>query len=94
MNNIAQIVDRGVVGSVQWDVVVDALPGTFRTGLSQIQLKRKLLTGETGGISVNASVAINELDRTKLILTYDADKFDISASEESPPCNKAIFLII
>ena len=43
MNNIAQIVDRGVVGSVQWDVVTEALPGVFRTGLSQIQLKLSLI---------------------------------------------------
>ncbi len=84
MNNIAQIVDRGIVGSVQWDVITEALPGNFRTGLSQIQLKRKLLEGETGSISVNASVAINELDRTKLILTYDADTIPTNTDLNSP----------
>ena len=84
MNNIAQIVDRGIVGSVQWDVITEALPGTFRTGISQIQLKRKLLEGESVGISVNASVAINELDRTKLILTYDADTIPTNTDLPSP----------
>ena len=84
MNNIAQIVDRGVVGSTQWDIITEALPGQFRTGLSQIQLKRKLLPGETGSISVNASVAINELDRSKLILTYDADTIPTNTDLNSP----------
>ncbi len=84
MNNIAQIVDRGIVGSIQWDVITEALPGTFRTGISQIQLKRKLLEGESVGISVNASVAINELDRTKLILTYDADTIPTNTDLPSP----------
>jgi len=84
MNNIAQIADRGVVGSIQWDKVIEALPGSFRTGLSQLQLKRKLLEGEAGSISVNGTVAINELDRTQLIITYDADTIPTNTDLTSP----------
>ena len=63
MGNQAQIVDRGRVGSVPWDEVIQPHPGQYKAGLSQLQIKRKLLAGESGSISINGSITINELDQ-------------------------------
>ena len=53
MNNIAQLIDRGVAGSVLWSSLVDVLPGEYRAGLSQLQLQRVTLPGEAGGWTRN-----------------------------------------
>ena len=80
MGNTAQIVDRGRVGSIAWDQVIDPHPGVYRAGLSQLQIKRKLLTGETGTISINGGITINELDRTKLQIVWDEDTIPTNSS--------------
>jgi hypothetical protein len=84
MGNQAQIVDRGRVGSIIWDKVIDPHPGQYRAGLSQLQIKRKLLQGETGSISINGSITINELDRTKLQIVWDEDTIPTNSSLTSP----------
>ena len=84
MGNTAQVVDRGKVGTVMWDKVIDPHPGIYRAGLSQIQIKRKLLTGESGSISINGSITINELDRTKLQIVWDEDTIPTNTDLTSP----------
>ena len=84
MGNTAQIVDRGRVGSIAWDQVIDPHPGVYSAGLSQLQIKRKLLTGETGTISINGGITINELDRTKLQIVWDEDTIPTNSSLNSP----------
>ena len=59
LNNIAQIIDKGIAGSVQWSKIIDVQPGEYKAGLSQLQLQRKLLTGENTSISVNGAITIH-----------------------------------
>ena len=84
MNNVAQLVDRGVAGSVRWDQVIDALPGQYRAGLSQLQLQRVTLPGETGGMSVNGTITINTLDETQLLVDWDVDTIPTNTTLPSP----------
>ena len=84
MNNIAQIVDRGIAGSVRWPTLIEALPGQYRAGLSQLQLQRATLPGEAGGMSVNGSVTINSLDETQLIIVWDEDTIPTNTNLNSP----------
>jgi len=84
MNNIAQLVDRGVAGNVLWTSLVDALPGEYRAGLSQLQLQRVTLPGEAGGMSVNGTVTINTLDESQLIVNWDEDTIPTNTNLNSP----------
>lgn len=68
LNGEAQLVAQGRVGVDRWIDIMDAIPGTYQAGITQLQLKRNDL-----GSSVNATVAINSLDDTKLTLNYDQD---------------------
>ena len=84
MNNIAQLIDRGVAGSVLWSSLVDVLPGEYRAGLSQLQLQRVTLPGEAGGMSVNGTVTINTLDESQLIVDWDEDTIPTNTNLNSP----------
>ena len=84
LNNIAQIIDKGIAGAVQWSKIIDVMPGEYRAGLSQLQLQRKLLPGETTSISVNGAITINTLDETQLIITWDEDTIPTNSSLNSP----------
>ena len=84
MNNIAQIVDRGIAGAVRWPTLIESLPGQYRAGLSQLQLQRATLSGEAGGMSVNGSVTINSLDETQLIIVWDEDTIPTNTNLNSP----------
>ena len=84
MNNIAQVVDRGSAGAVRWPTLIEALPGQYRAGLSQLQLQRATLSGEAGGMSVNGSVTINSLDETQLIIVWDEDTIPTNTNLNSP----------
>jgi hypothetical protein len=68
MGTQAQLIHKGVVGGTSWQGFIDALPGTFRPGLSQLQLTR-----QDRSQSINGSVAINPTDDTKLSITWDND---------------------
>lgn len=68
LGNTAQLIHRGVVGNTNWNGFFEALPGTFRSGLSQIQLTRLDINQ-----SVNGTVAVNSTDETTLIINWDED---------------------
>jgi hypothetical protein len=84
MNNVAQLIDRGIAGSVRWTTLVEALPGEYRAGLSQLQLQRVTLPGETGGMSVNGTATINTLDESQLIINWDEDTIPTNTNLNSP----------
>ena len=84
MNNIAQLIDRGKVGTITWTRLIEALPGEYRAGLSQLQLQRKLLAGESSSISVNGSVTINTLDESQLLINWDEDTIPTNTTLPSP----------
>lgn len=72
MNDVAQIVDKGTVGQVNWRVVLDALPGTYTSGLSTIRLQRdNNLTDD--GLEIIGTITLNPLDETLLNITFDGD---------------------
>jgi hypothetical protein len=68
MGNEAQLIYRGVVGSTPWTELLDSLPGSFTSGVSQLQLTRQDISQ-----SINGTVAINPNDDTKLAITWDSD---------------------
>jgi len=68
LGNTAQLIHRGVVGNTNWNGFFEALPGTFRSGLSQLQLTRLDINQ-----SVNGTVAVNPTDETTLIINWDED---------------------
>lgn len=70
LNNIAQIIDKGITGKVSWEKYLDAIPGTYQAGISQIQLQRA-----DWGTSINGTIAINSLDPSQLIVDWDEDTF-------------------
>jgi hypothetical protein len=84
MNNIAQLIDRGKTGTITWTRLIEALPGQYRAGLTQLQLQRKILAGEDTSISVNGSVTINTLDESQLIIDWDEDTIPTNTTLSSP----------
>ena len=84
MNNIAQIIDKGKAGAVTWTKLIEALPGQYRAGLSQLQLQRKLIDGEQSSISVNGTVTINTLDESQLVVDWDVDTIPTNTTLNSP----------
>ena len=84
MNNMAQLVDRGLAGTVLWTKLIEALPGQYRAGLSQIQLQRVTLPGEPGGMSVNGTITVNPLDESQLVINWDEDTIPTNTNLNSP----------
>jgi|TARA_B100000925_G_scaffold100575_1_gene73672 hypothetical protein len=70
MGNVAKLIHKGKLGGVTWTQYVEAMPGVFRSGLSQLQLSR---TGRT--TSINGAVAIDSTDDRNLIINWDTDTF-------------------
>ena len=68
LGNTAQLIHRGIVGNTNWNGFFEALPGTFRSGLSQIQLTRADVNQ-----SVNGTVAVNPTDESTLTINWDED---------------------
>lgn len=68
LGNTVQLIHKGVVGNTNWNGFFDALPGQFRSGLSQIQLTRADINQ-----SVNGTVAVNPTDETMLTVNWDED---------------------
>lgn len=68
MGNEAQLISKGVVGTTPWEGYLEAEPGEFTNGVSQLQLVRQDLNQ-----SINGTVALNPNDGTKLAITWDAD---------------------
>jgi hypothetical protein len=68
MNNIAQIIDKGIAGQVSWKGLIESLPGSYNAGLSKLLLNRQDINQRVGG-----TFAINELNETQLIINWDED---------------------
>lgn len=68
MNNVGQIIDKGVAGAVNWNKVIESLPGKYNAGLSRILLNRQDINQRVSG-----TFAINELNENQLIVNWDED---------------------
>jgi len=68
MNNVAQIIDKGIAGAVNWNKILQTLPGKYSAGLSKILLNRQDIDTRVSG-----TFAVNELNETQLIINWDED---------------------
>jgi hypothetical protein len=68
LNNIVQIVDKGVIGTTNWRKVLDAYPGIYQAGISRILLERSDISS-----TVSGTFALNSLNENQLIVNWDAD---------------------
>jgi len=90
LGNEAQLIHKGVVGNTNWNGFLEALPGDFSAGLSQLQLVRQDLPQ-----SINGAVAVNATDETKLSITWDQDTIpsDTIINGSTGDRNKIDFII-
>lgn len=68
MNNVAQIIDKGIAGQVSWKGIIESLPETYSAGLSKLLLNRQDINQRVGG-----TFAVNELNENELIINWDED---------------------
>ena len=68
LNSTLQLIHKGIVGNTLWSTYLDAIPGNFRSGLSQIRLARKDLTNDIVG-----TFAVDPTDDTKAVVNWDTD---------------------
>jgi len=68
LNNIVQIVDKGITGTTNWRKVLDAYPGIYQAGISRILLERSDINS-----TVSGTFALNSLNENQLIVNWDAD---------------------
>jgi hypothetical protein len=85
LNNVAQLISKGSVGTELWTDFFEDRPQDYVAGLSQLQLKRTILPGEsaTAG-SVNGTITINPLDETQLVINWDIDTIPTNTNLNSP----------
>ena len=79
MGNVAKLIHKGKLGGVTWTQYVEAMPGVFRSGLSQLQLSR---TGRT--TSINGAVAIDSTDDRNLIINSEIGLLKIPIKHITP----------
>ena len=73
----AQLVKNGVVGESDWSELIEALPGTYRPGFSQLRLRTSEDNEVVGTIEIN-------LDNTILDVTFDSDTLPDDTVIEGP----------
>jgi hypothetical protein len=66
LDGAAQLISKNVVGEASWEELVEALPGTYRAGVSRIYLK----TDETDNY-ITGTFTINPLDTTSIVIDFD-----------------------
>ena len=73
-----QLVKNGVVGDIEWNELIQSMPGTYRPGFSQLRLK----TSETN--YVIGTIEINATDNTILDVAFDNDTLPDDSVIEGP----------
>jgi hypothetical protein len=77
-----QIIDRNIVGTVNWRLIVESYPGTYKPGISQIRLKKvgsdEYLIG---------TFTINPLRETDISINWDLDTLPTNDVLEGPARN-------
>ena len=68
MNNVGQVIDKGIAGAVNWNKIIKTLPGKYNAGLSRILLNRQDINQRVSG-----TFAVNELNENQLIINWDED---------------------
>ena len=78
-NNVVQLVNKGQVGNIIWDELIEAQPGQYQADISRIHLT-KLDTDST----ITGTIAVNELNPRQLIVNWDLDSFPINSVISGP----------
>ena len=75
LNGVAQLVYKGRLGGVTWPKFLEGAPEGpgFQDGLTQLQVQRVTIEGESVTNSVNGVVTLNSLDDTQLLVQWDPD---------------------
>lgn len=68
--SIVQLASGGTVGNIQWEQVLESLPGQYQAGISKI-----LLTKLDTNTTISGTLAVNELNGTQIIVNWDTDTF-------------------
>ena len=84
LGNKAQLIYRGEVGAKTWDDYFEERPLLYTAGVTQLQLRRTTLSGETVGTSVNGTVTIDVTDETCLLINWDEDTIPTNTNLPSP----------
>ena len=84
----AQLVDRSVVGKVNWRNVIETYPGTYTAGLSQIRLQT------VTGSYIVGYITINPLDETKLTISWDSDTLPTGDVISGPARNANSYTVL
>lgn len=85
LGNKAQLIYQGQLGYNTWTEYFDARSDLlYNAGLTQLQLRRTTITGESVSSSVNGTITINELDDTELLIDWDEDTIPTNTNLNSP----------
>ena len=68
LNNTIKLIKKGIVGGFTWPEFLEAFPQQYESGITQVQLKR----GDWE-YSITGTIAINPLDESEAIVTWDED---------------------
>jgi len=68
--NSIQVIDKNVVGTVNWREILETEPGTYEADISRIYINK--LDTDT---QITGTITLNELDETRLVVNWDADSF-------------------
>jgi T4-like virus Myoviridae tail sheath stabiliser len=67
IGNKAYVIDKGTIGSMNWDSLFDAYPGCYKPGISQIRILKD------DGTYVVGYVTVNPLKPSELFVDWDSD---------------------
>jgi len=87
--NIAQIVFRNTIGEVNWRILLESYPGTYRAGVSQLRMRLENSTAFIVG-----TITLNSLDETQLIINWDSDTLPSNTVISGPARNSNSFTSI
>jgi len=68
--NSVQVIDKNVVGTVNWREILETEPGEYEPDISRIYVNKL-----DSDLEMTGTITLNELDETKLVINWDADSF-------------------
>jgi len=82
MDDIAKLVSKGRVGETSWRGLLEALPGTYSAGISEIEIN--LDDGTLTGRQIKGTITLNPMDETQLLIDWDIDTLPQDTVIEGP----------
>jgi hypothetical protein len=68
--NSVQVIDKNVVGTVNWREILETEPGEYEPDISRLYVNKL-----DSDLEMTGTITLNELDETKLVINWDADSF-------------------